>query len=206
MSLVFKSTTWQNLWINHGALKFLRDGVYENFINDVNKILANVYRQKFEDFFLSDENNLPLNRQKISTVDSYMPSSLFIECTALFSTTFSFNRDLKLGFAEWWQVAKKEKISCFHISPTDHFIQPSTGWMKWDLLAFKEMKFFARFKNLGKITLQNRMDNFLKWKADITVYRGFVFWQIWNNINRNNSKKKEKKERSCFFLEMALLK
>ena len=57
MSQVFKYKC-QNLWINHGALKFLRDGVYENFINDVNKILANVYRQKFEDFFLSDENNL----------------------------------------------------------------------------------------------------------------------------------------------------
>ena len=102
MSQVFKSTSWQNLWINHGALKFLRDGVHENFINDVNKVLANINRQKFEDFFLSDENNLPLNRHKISTVDSYMhPSSLFIECTALFSTTFSFNRDLTLGFAKW---------------------------------------------------------------------------------------------------------
>lgn len=102
MSQVFKSTSWKNLWINHGALKFLRDGVHENFINDVNKILANINRQKFEDFFLTDENNLPLNRQKISTVGSYMlPSSLFIESTALFSTTFSFNRDLKLGFAEW---------------------------------------------------------------------------------------------------------
>ena len=51
MSQVFKSTSWKNLWINHGALKFLRDGVHENFINDVNKILANINRQKFEDFF-----------------------------------------------------------------------------------------------------------------------------------------------------------
>ena len=86
----------ENLWIDHGALKYLKDGVYENFINDVNKYLANRNRQKFEDFFLSDENNLPLNRLKLNLVDSHYPSSLFIECTALFSTTFSFNRDITL--------------------------------------------------------------------------------------------------------------
>ena len=96
MSYVFKSTSFESLWIKHGALKFLRDGVYENFINDVNKVLANINRQKFEDFFISDENGLPLNRLKLNSVDSHMPSSLFIECTALFSTTFSFNRNITL--------------------------------------------------------------------------------------------------------------
>ena len=88
--------TLGNLWTDHGALKFLKNGVYENFINDINKYLANINRQKFEDFFLSDENDLPLNRLKLNTVDSHMPSSLFVECTALFSTTFSFNRDITL--------------------------------------------------------------------------------------------------------------
>lgn len=90
------------------------------------------------------------------------------------------------------EKGKNQLHSYFSYSP----FHSALNWLN-------EMRFFALQR---KITLQNRIDYFLKSKADITVYRGFVFWQIWNNINRNNSKKKEKKERSCFFLGMALLK
>ena len=69
---------------------------FHNSVNIINIALAVRYRQKFEDFFLSDENGLPLNRMEQFSVESHKPS-LFIQCPQMFCSIFSFNRDLHLG-------------------------------------------------------------------------------------------------------------
>lgn len=81
---------------DHGACQFLRDDIYDNPLNQMNVCLAMLCRKKFEDFFLSDENEIPLNRIMETFVDSQSPS-LFMQCPSLFSTLFSFNRYMSLA-------------------------------------------------------------------------------------------------------------
>ena len=79
-----------------GACQFLRDDIYDNPVNQINVCLAMLCRKEFEDFFLSDENEIPLNRIMEIFVDSQSPS-LFMQCPSLFSALFSFNRNISLA-------------------------------------------------------------------------------------------------------------
>ena len=82
-----------NKWI----FKYIEQEKYKNPLNEINTCLAVTHRQKFEDFFLSDENEIPLNRSKESEhiVDAMLPH-IFIQSCTTFSTAFTFNRNIKL--------------------------------------------------------------------------------------------------------------
>ena len=78
-----------------GPGKFFKE-FFNNSVNDINIALAIINRKKFEDFFLSNDNGLPLNRMEQVFVESQRPS-LFMQCPQMFASIFSFNRDLQLG-------------------------------------------------------------------------------------------------------------
>ena len=82
---------------NERIFKYIEREKYKNPLNEINTCLAVKYRQKFEDFFLSDENEIPLNRSKESEhiVDAMLPHIFNQSCTT-FSTAFTFNRNIKL--------------------------------------------------------------------------------------------------------------
>ena len=82
---------------NEGIFKYIEQEKYKNALNEINTFLAVKYRNTFEDFFLSDENEVPLKRSKESEnmVDAMLPHIFHQSCTA-FSTAFTFNRDIKL--------------------------------------------------------------------------------------------------------------
>ena len=82
---------------NESIFKYIERQKYKNPLNEINTCLALRYRQKFEDFFLSDENEIPLNRSKHfeHVVDAMLPHIFSQSCTT-FSTAFTFNRNIKL--------------------------------------------------------------------------------------------------------------
>lgn len=47
--------------LNEWIFKFIERDKHKNPLNEINTHLAIIYRQRFEDFFLSEENVIPLN-------------------------------------------------------------------------------------------------------------------------------------------------
>ena len=59
--------------------------------------LTMLFRNAFEDFFLSDEEGKLLNRLQTNLCDS-MVSSFFNQSYTMIRSTFTFNKDLDLNF------------------------------------------------------------------------------------------------------------
>ena len=80
---------------NKGIFKYIEVGRYINILNDINALLSTEYRETFEDFFLADESEIPLNRAKKQFVDAMSPY-VFNQSPTTFSTIFSFNRNIDI--------------------------------------------------------------------------------------------------------------
>ena len=72
---------------------FFVGDVYVNDLTCINAYLSNMYKSKFEDYFLSDENGKLLNRLKVSYCD-ILVSPFFNQSPTMFRTVFSFNDTL----------------------------------------------------------------------------------------------------------------
>ena len=81
-----------------GIYKYFDMDTYVNPLNEINFFLALRNREKFENYFLSDENEIPLNRNKELVRYSVVPT-LFSHSPTTIRTAFSFNRDIvmKIG-------------------------------------------------------------------------------------------------------------
>jgi len=75
--------------------RYFRGEFYTNTLNSVNLMLACIFRSRFEDFFLSDENGKPLNRYK-SNVCYAAILPFFSQSPTMFCSTFSFDEDIDL--------------------------------------------------------------------------------------------------------------
>ena len=69
--------------------------IYVNPLNEINLFLALRNSEKFENYFLSDENEIPLNRNKEIANYSAMPR-LFSQSSSTITAAFSFNRDIDM--------------------------------------------------------------------------------------------------------------
>lgn len=76
-------------------LQFFEGEVYVNHLNDINTCLSAMFKSRFEDYFLSDENGKPLNRLAESYCDGLV-STFFTQSPTMFRTAFSFNEKLNL--------------------------------------------------------------------------------------------------------------
>ena len=74
-------------------LQFFEGEEYVNRLNDINICLSSMFKARFEDYFLSDENGKPLNRLKGSGCDSVV-NNFFNQSPTMFRTAFSFNDNL----------------------------------------------------------------------------------------------------------------
>ena len=79
-------------------MRFFEGEVYVNHLNDINTCLSAIFRPRFEDYFMSDENGKPLNRFKESYCEGLV-NNFFIQSPTMFRTAFSFNDDLNLQMA-----------------------------------------------------------------------------------------------------------
>lgn len=80
---------------NKSIFKYIEVGRYTNILNDINAFLSTQYRANFEDFYLADESENPLNRAKKQVVDAMSPY-VFNQSPTTFSTIFSFNRNVDI--------------------------------------------------------------------------------------------------------------
>ena len=77
-----------------GINKYFDMDAYVHPVNAVNFFLALRNREKFENFFLSDENEIPLNRKEL--VECLVMPALFSQSPSTIIVAFSFDRDLDM--------------------------------------------------------------------------------------------------------------
>ena len=80
-----------NIWWRH----FFEGEIYVNPLNEINIALAMIFRQTFENYFLSDENGKILNRCKENICDG-TKSNFFTQSSTMFRSVFTFNDDIAL--------------------------------------------------------------------------------------------------------------
>ena len=75
--------------------KFFDGDIYMNSLNEMNLYLSTMYRESFEDYFLSDEKGSKLNRLDYSMCDG-MRFHFFDQSPTMFRSAFTFNEELQL--------------------------------------------------------------------------------------------------------------
>ena len=74
---------------------FFDGDIYMNNLNELNLYLSIKFREKFEDYFLSDEKGNKLNRSDFSVCDG-IRFHFFDQSPTMFRSAFSFNEELEL--------------------------------------------------------------------------------------------------------------
>ena len=80
---------------DRSLLQFFEGEEYVKRLNDIIICLFSIFKSRFGDYFLSDENRKPLNRLKGSGCDSVV-NNFFNQSPTRFRTAFSFNDNLDL--------------------------------------------------------------------------------------------------------------